>query len=37
MLEVLDILVEDDIETRGDFWRCQPWVNIPMASRIRPT
>ena len=37
MLEVLDILVEDDTDTRGDFWRCQPWVTIPLASRIRPT
>ena len=37
MLEVLDILVDDDIDTRGDFWRCQPWITIPLASRIRPT
>jgi amidase len=37
MMEVLDVLVEDDPETRGDFWRCQPWVSLQMASDIRPT
>lgn len=36
MLEVLDVLVEDDLDTRGDFWRSQPWVPIPMASQVRP-
>ena len=36
MLEVLDILVADDPETRGDLWRRQPWVTIPNASEIRP-
>ena len=25
LLEVLDVLVADDTETRGDFWRAQPW------------
>ena len=29
LLEVLDVLVADDPETRGDFWRAQPWVAIP--------
>ena len=36
MLEVLDILVADDSETRGDLWRSQPWVNIPQPSQHRP-
>ena len=29
MLEILDVLVADDPETRGDFWRAQPWIRIP--------
>ncbi|TCO55968.1 amidase [Actinocrispum wychmicini] len=33
MLEVLDVIVADDPETRGDFWRAQPWVPIP---HVRP-
>ena len=36
MLEVLDILVADDPETRGDLWRSQPWVSLPPASAVRP-
>lgn len=36
MLEVLDVLVTDDPETRGDFWRNQPWVSLPLASQVRP-
>jgi amidase len=36
LLEVLDVIVADDPETRGDFWRTQPWVEIPAASRVRP-
>ena len=36
MFEVLDIVVADDPETRGDFWRMQPWVRIPRASSKRP-
>lgn len=37
LLEVLDVIVADDAETRGDFWRVQPWVPIPQASTLRPT
>ena len=37
LFEVLDVLVADDAETRGDFWRSQPWVSIPTASEGRPT
>lgn len=36
MLELLDVIVADDPETTGDFWRLQPWVSIPKASGIRP-
>lgn len=36
MLEVLDVLVADDPETRGDFWRNQQVIDIPRASEHRP-
>ncbi len=36
LLEVLDVIVADDTDTRGDFWRAQPWVSIPPASDVRP-
>ncbi|MGZ0712273.1 amidase (plasmid) [Coraliomargarita sp. W4R53] len=36
LLEVLDVIVADDAETRGDFWRAQPWITVPAASTIRP-
>jgi amidase len=36
LLEVLDVVVADDPETRGDFWRVQPWVELPAASAVRP-
>src|SRR3954454_14398503 len=36
LLEVLEVIVADDSETRGDFWRAQPWVIIPDASTVRP-
>jgi amidase len=36
MFEVLDVIVVDDPQTRGDFWRVQPWVDIPKASAVRP-
>src|SRR6476661_6944593 len=36
MLEVLDVIVADDAESRGDFWRAQPWVIVPRASSVRP-
>jgi Asp-tRNA(Asn)/Glu-tRNA(Gln) amidotransferase A subunit family amidase len=35
LLEVLDVVVADDADTRGDLWRLQPWVPIPAAS-VRP-
>ncbi|MEV5041287.1 amidase [Microbacterium sp. LMI1x-1-1.1] len=37
LLEVLDVVVADDPETRGDFWRVQPWVELPAASSVRPS
>ena len=36
MFEVLDVIVADDTDARGDFWRAQPWVTIPAASSVRP-
>lgn len=36
LLEVLDVVVADDPDTRGDFWRAQPWVPLPAASEVRP-
>tara|TARA_R110000764_G_scaffold117529_4_gene204849 strand:- start:22199 stop:23884 length:1686 start_codon:yes stop_codon:yes gene_type:complete len=37
LFEVLDVVVADDPETRGDFWRAQPWLRLPRASDVRPT
>jgi amidase len=36
LLEILDVVVADDEQTRGDFWRLQPWVELPAASEVRP-
>ncbi len=36
LLEVLDVIVGDDGTARGDFWRVQPWVELPKASAVRP-
>lgn len=36
LLEVLDVIVADDPDTRGDLWRLQPWVPIPKPSEVRP-
>mgnify|MGYP003460830435 FL=1 len=36
LLEVLEVIVADDAETRGDFWRTQPWIALPSASATRP-
>jgi amidase len=36
LLEVLDLLVSEDPDTSGDFWRSQPWVSIPRADEVRP-
>lgn len=36
MLELLDVIVADDPDSRGDLWRRQTWIPIPKASDIRP-
>jgi len=36
MFEVLEVIVADDDDPRGDLWRMQPWVKIPRASSVRP-
>ncbi|MFC9325640.1 amidase [Kitasatospora sp. NPDC057015] len=36
LFELLDVIVADDPETRGDLWRAQPWVPLPPASQVRP-
>ncbi len=36
LLEVLDVVVAEDPETRGDFWRAQPWIALPDAAAGRP-
>ncbi|MFJ6983196.1 MULTISPECIES: amidase [unclassified Streptomyces] len=36
LLEVLDVVVGDDEDSRGDFWRTQPWIPLPAASEVRP-
>ena len=37
LLEVLDVVVAEDPDARGDFWRTQPWVTIPRVDEIRPS
>ncbi|MBK4348831.1 amidase [Lacisediminihabitans changchengi] len=36
LLEILDVIVADDPDTRGDLWRLQPWVPIPRVTDVRP-
>ena len=36
MLALLDVIVEDDTVTRGNFWRVQPWIATPPSSEMRP-
>ncbi|MBS1908075.1 MAG: amidase [Actinobacteria bacterium] len=36
LLEILDVIVADDADTRGDFWRAQPWIALPASSSVRP-
>ena len=36
LLEVLDVVVAQDTDTRGDLWRLQPWVPIPSVASVRP-
>ncbi|WP_336631934.1 MULTISPECIES: amidase [unclassified Microbacterium] len=36
LLAVLDVVVDDDADARGDFWRTQPWIALPSPSSQRP-
>jgi amidase len=36
LFEILDVIVADDPEPRGDFWRMQKWLEIPAATAHRP-
>jgi amidase len=36
LLEVLDVIVAEDADTRGDLWRMQPWVSLPSVDSVRP-
>lgn len=36
LLILLDTIVQPDRETRGDFWRSQPWLDIPDVLEHRP-
>lgn len=36
LLEVLDVVVAADPDTRGDLWRLQTWVPIPPVDSVRP-
>jgi amidase len=36
LLEVLDVIVAEDPDARGDFWRLQPWVPLPRVGELRP-
>ena len=36
LLEVLDVVVAEDTDTRGDLWRLQQWVPIPSVAAVRP-
>ncbi|MBM7061832.1 amidase [Pseudomonas sp. UL073] len=37
LLEVLDVVVAEDPDKRGDLWRLQPWVPIPSVAAVRPS
>ncbi|MGH7291943.1 MAG: amidase family protein, partial [Myxococcota bacterium] len=36
LLEVRDVIVAEEPEARGDFWRLQPWVPLPRVGELRP-
>lgn len=36
LLEILDVIVAEDGEVRGDFWRRQPFVALPKVGDVRP-
>ena len=37
LFEILDVLTNEDRNTTGDFWRDQPFMNIPKSWRDRPS
>lgn len=37
MFALLNVIVAKDTETTGDFWRGQPFVELPEVESIRPT
>lgn len=37
LFDILNVIVGDDPESRGDFWRMQTAVPLPLASTIRPS
>ncbi|KAF6787911.1 amidase [Colletotrichum musicola] len=36
MFSILDVIATRDEDTRGDFWRGQPFVSLPAVSLVRP-
>lgn len=36
LLAALDVLVQPDARTDGDFWREQPWLALPDVDGVRP-
>lgn len=36
MFEVLEVIMTPDTQSRGDFWRSQPWIDIPAVEEVRP-
>jgi amidase len=36
LFAILDVIVRDDADPRGDFWRMQTWLEIPPATAHRP-
>ncbi|KAF6822998.1 amidase [Colletotrichum plurivorum] len=36
MFSILDVIATRDEDTRGDFWRGQPFVSLPAVSSVRP-
>lgn len=36
LLEALEVIVQPDARTDGDFWREQPWLPVPAVDELRP-
>ncbi|CEN60963.1 Putative Amidase [Aspergillus calidoustus] len=37
LLAILDVIAASDADTKGDFWRNQPFVSLPSPESIRPS